>query len=281
MRRRYGAYAALLAIFILLFSGCDALIGNVFKEANWGQPSAEKLKSADTAALLEESGGSSGSGSSTFIDTVLSDDDTKTTVMAKLEATATDPDSTPEEVQQSQTLLISIKLADYGADDIVTNITESAGSVIEQLSNQMDEGGNVDFAAIIDVLLPDTNNLADIINNLGTMTSDYDNLAANISTNGSTLDPDVVASAAQTALLAEIVSDATPNTSNYDTVGEAMAALVEDIKNSEDPSSIDMNQYIQPSPDMSALTAEGTTLYTLFNEAGMGDVLAQLSGIGS
>jgi hypothetical protein len=275
MRRRYGAYAALLAIFILLFSGCDALIGNVFKEANWGQPSAEKLKSADTATLLSDSGISSGSVSNTFIQTVISDDATKTQVLATLQNTVST--GSASEAQAAQALILNIELADSGASDIINNVSTSIGSVVEQLSG----GGSPDYGSIIGALLPDTSNLADVVNSLGSLSGDYDTLAASINSNGNTLDQSVVAGAAQTALLSVIVSNSTPGGS-YTTVGDAAAALVADIQaNSSNPDySLTLGNYFQSGPDLTdaSLTGSGSTLYTLFNAAGMGDLLSQLSG---
>jgi len=280
MRRRYGAYAALLAIFVLLFSGCDALISNVFKEANLGQPSAEKLKGADAATLLEDSGISAGSVSDAVIETIITDEETMAAVLATLQETVNDPTAPPSEAQAAQALILNIELAASGADEILDNVNTSIGEVMEQLETA--EGEDVDYAALIDVLLPDTDNLADIIDSLGTLTSDYDALAASIAENGNTLDQSLVADIALSALLSVVVSNSEP-VGTYSTVGEAAAALVADIQaNSGDPSySPTIEDYFQSGPNMDDLTAEGTTLDTLFTAAGMGDLLAGLSEDGS
>jgi len=273
MRREYVAYAALLAMIMLLFTGCDALIGNAFKEANLGQPTAAALQNENTTSLVEQSGITSGSVSDTFIQTVIGDDTTKNAVLATLQGTVNT--GTSEEAQAAQALILDIKLADIGADQVVNNITESAGSVINQIS-----GGGADYASIITALLPDSSDLKDIIDNLSTLTTEYDTLAQNIQTNGSTLDQNVVANVAQTALLAEIISDSTPSGS-YGSIGEAAAALVATISSGTDPSTITIGDYFATGPDMSTLTADGSTLNILFNAAGMGDLLTQLSSIGS
>jgi len=75
-----------------------------------GQPSAEKLKSADTATLLSDSGISSGSVSNTFIQTVISDDATKTQVLATLQNTVST--GSASEAQAAQALFLNIELAD-------------------------------------------------------------------------------------------------------------------------------------------------------------------------
>jgi hypothetical protein len=278
MRRGYVAYAALLAMVILLFTGCDALIGNAFKAANLGQPSVEKIKELDTAALVAQAGITSGSVSDTFIQTIISDDATKAAVLATLQTTV--DTGSASDAQAAQALILDIRLADIGADEVISNVSKSIGDVVEQLDKD-----EPDYAAIIDALLPDTSDLATMINNLGGLMTDYDTLAQNIGTNGNTLDEGVVASAAQSALLAVIVSNSTPS-ATYGSVGAAAAALVEDIKaNSSDPDySPNIEDYLAEGPDFSEdspLISEGSTLYTLFDAAGLGDLLDQLSGSGS
>jgi hypothetical protein len=278
MRRGYVAYAALLAMVILLFTGCDALIGNAFKAANLGQPSVEKIKELDTAALVAQAGITSGSVSDTFIQTIISDDATKAAVLATLQTTV--DTGSASDAQAAQALILDIKLADIGADEVISNVSKSIGEVVEQLDKD-----EPDYAAIIDALLPDTSDLATMINNLGDLMTDYDTLAQNIGTNGNTLDQGVVASAAQTALLAVVVSNSTPS-AKYGSVGDAAAALVEDIKaNSSDPDySPKIEDYFKEGPDFSEgspLISEDSTLYKLFDAAGLGDLLTKLSGSGS
>ena len=137
MRRRYGAYAALLAIFVLLFSGCDALISNAFKEANLGQPSAEKIKEADAATLLEDSGISTGFVSDAFIETIVNNDETMAAVLATLNTTVTE--GTAEEAQAAQALILNIELADSGADEILDNVNTSIEEVITLLETDETE----------------------------------------------------------------------------------------------------------------------------------------------
>ena len=43
MRKKHVAYFVLLIIVALLFSGCDAMITNVYKTMNLGQPDPEKI----------------------------------------------------------------------------------------------------------------------------------------------------------------------------------------------------------------------------------------------
>ncbi len=278
MGRRYAAYAALLAVVILLFTGCDALIGNVFKQANLGQPSLdpEKLKAADTATLLAQSGIASGSVLDTFIDTVISDDATKTAVLATLQTTVTS--GTPSEAQAAQALILDIKLADIGADEVVDNLNSVLGYLMNLGSN---DGEELKTADIIDALLPasltdDTTKLAEFINNIETLAADVDTLAAKINANGGTVAEGLDGGTmAQTAAIVKFVDIVQP-AAGY-TTGEAVAQAVADLKDpNADPDAV-VKKYFSAEPDIASL-ANDATLTTLFTAAGMGDLLNQLSG---
>jgi hypothetical protein len=272
MGKRYAAYAALLAAVILLFTGCDALIGNVFKQANLGQPSPEKLKAADTATLLAQSGITSGSVSGTFIQTVISDDATKTAVLQTLQTTVTN--GTPSEAQAAQALILEIKLADIGADEVVDNLNSALG----QLANLGGNDGEKPKAAdIIDALLPasltnDTTKLAEFINNMKALAPDVDTVANKINANGGTVAEGLnVATMAQTAAIVKFVDIVQP-AAGY-TTGEAVAQAVADLK--ADPNA-DVSVYFASQPDIASLASDAT-LKTLFEAADMGDLLSKLS----
>jgi len=272
MGRRNAACAALLAVVILLFTGCDALIGNVFKQANLGQPSPEKLRAADAATLLAQSGITSGSVSDTVIQTILSDDATKTAVLATLQTSVTN--GTPSEAQAAQALILEIKLADIGADEVVDNLN----SVLGQLANLGSNDGEKPKAAdIINALLPasladDTTKLAEFINNMKALAGDVDTLANKINANGGTVAEGLdVATMAQTAAIVKFVDIVQP-ASGY-TTGEAVAQAVADLK--ADPNA-DVSVYFASQPDIASLASDAT-LKTLFEAADMGDLLSKLS----
>ncbi|HBK58177.1 MAG TPA: hypothetical protein DDZ37_02235 [Spirochaetaceae bacterium] len=278
MQRRYGAYAALLAIFVLLFSGCDALISNAFKEVNLGQPSAEKLKEADAATLLEDSGISTGSVSDAFIETIVDDTETMNAVLETLQATVDDPTAAPSDVQAAQALILDIKLADIGADEVADNLNTAIGELTNLASE--DGGEDIEPADIIDALLPpsladDPDKLAEFIDNIEALAGDVDTLAAKIDDNGGTVAEGLdIATMAQTAAIVKFVEIVDPAV-GYATTGEAIADLVEDLKDPDfEP---DMNDYFASEPDIASL-ADDPTLQTLFTAAGMGDLLEQLSG---
>jgi len=276
MGKRYAAYAALLAAVILLFTGCDALIGNVFKQANLGQPSLdpEKLKAADTATLLAQSGIASGSVLDTFIQTILSDDVTKNAVLATLQTTVTS--GTPSEAQAAQALILDIKLADIGADEVVDNLNSVLGYLMNLGSN---DGEEPKAADIIDALLPasltdDTAKLATFIDDIKALAADVDTLAAKINANGGTVAEGLDGGTmAQTAAIVKFVDIVQP-AAGYTTTGEAVAQAVADLK--ADPNA-DVSKYFSSQPDIASL-ANDATLTTLFTAAGLGDLLAKLGG---
>jgi hypothetical protein len=277
MRRKYVAYAALLAIFMLLFTGCDALVGNLFKTANLGQPSAEKIKELDATALLAESGISTGSVSGTFIDTILSDETgaTKDAVIATLEATVAE--GTAEEAQAAEALILDIKLADIGADEVVNNL----GGAIADLAGG---SGDVNPEDIFNALLPadltsdlssedGKKNLADFIDSIDALGTDVDTLAAKIDANsGKVADGLDVATMAQTAAIVKFVNVVEP-AGGYST-GEALANAVADLKKD---SEADVTKYFAAEPDFSSLV-DDAALQTLFTAAGMDELLDQFSG---
>lgn len=276
MGKRYAAYAALLAAVILLFTGCDALIGNVFKQANLGQPSLDpkKLKAADTATLLAQSGITSGSVLDAFIQTVISDDATKTAVLQTLQGTVTN--GTPSEAQAAQALILEIKLADIGADEVVDNVNSVLGYLVNLGSNE----GEKKAADIIDALLPasltaDTTKLAEFIDNMKALAGDVDTLANKINANGGTVAEGLNGGTmAQTAAIVKFVDIVQP-ASGY-TTGEAVAQAVADLKDpNADPDAV-VKKYFSAEPDIASLASDAT-LTTLFTAAGMGDLLSKLS----
>jgi len=270
MRSKYVAYAALLAIIVLFFTGCDALIANVFKDANLGQPSADKIKELDTAALIQQAGITSGAVSDTFIQTVIGDEATKKQVLETLQGTV--DTGTPAEAQAAQALILDIKLADIGADTVMDNLNAAVGQ-LATLANSNEELKPQD---IINALLPaelanNPANLASFIDNLAELGTDVDTLAQKIdANNGTVADGLDIATIAQTAALVKFVKIVEPAI-GYST-GEAIAKAVEDLEN--DPNA-DVTKYFAAQPDIASL-ADNTTLQTLFDAAGLSALLDKM-----
>ncbi|GAB6276306.1 MAG: hypothetical protein SAMD01599839_08460 [Rectinema sp.] len=276
MRRGYVAYAALLVMVILLFTGCDALIGNAFKAANLGQPSVEKIKELDTAALVAQAGITSGSVSDTFIQTIISDEATKVAVLATLKDTV--DSGSASDAQAAQALILDIKLADIGADEVVSNLNGAIG----KLASLSDSETDVKPADIINTLLPaslteDSEKLAKFIDDIDALNTDVDTLAAKIDANsGDVAEGLDVATLAQTAAIVKFVNIVEP-AFGYSSTGQAVAQAVEDLKADPDAN---VTKYFAKEPDISSL-ADDPTLKTLFDAAGLGNLLVQLSGSGS
>jgi len=270
MRSKYIVYVALLPIIVLFFTGCNALITNVFKDANLGQPSAAKIQNQDAATLIQQAGITSGVVSDTFIQAVISNEATKNQVLGTLQGKV--DHGTFAEAQAAQALILDIKLADIGADTVMDNLNAVVGQ-LAALANSSEELKPQD---IINALLPaelanNPANLASFINKLAELGTDVDTLAQKIvANNGIVADGLDIATIAQTAALVKFVEIVEP-ASGYST-GAAIAHAVEDLKNN---SNADVTQYFAAQPDIASL-ADNTTLQTLFDAAGLSTLLDKM-----
>jgi len=182
---------------------------------------------------------------------------------------------TPSEAQAAQSLILEIRLADIGADQVMDNLNSVIGQ-LASLSN--DDGEEVEPADIIDALLPasladNTENLAKFIDDMKALAGDVDTLAAKIDANGGAVAEGLdIATMAQAAAIVKFVDIVEP-AAGYST-GEAVAQAVADLK--ADPNA-DVTGYFSSQPDIASL-ANDDTLKTLFTAAGLGDLLAQLGG---
>lgn len=286
MRTKHIAFMVLLAVVVLMFTSCDALISNVFKTANLGQPSADTIKDMSTESLVTASGLSTGSVSATFIQTVLSDSATTAAVKTTLKATFDSPSSTSQEVQQAGAILINIVLAENGIDEIMKNLTSSLSDILNQFMSKSVKGGRaIDYISVLDTVFPSGTDVAAVVDTLKEIEPTFAALATNISTNGITIDETVVANIVPYALLSVAANEMASkiNTTNYptQTVGQVVAALLVDFRNAADPTSIKYDDYFTTRPDIATLTADGSTLAILFNAAGLGNLLAELQGLES
>lgn len=288
MKKKYVAYAALLAMSLLLFTGCNALISNVFKEANLGQPSAEKIKEMKTDDLIEAAGLSSGEVSDTFIETVLSDADTLQTVKNTLQDTIDNSAEDPEGAQQASVLLINIELAEDNIDDVMDDISKSIGNIFNQLSGNSKSKAttDIDYMALIKEMFPNKDTVAPLVNAISDLHPLFVQLSTLLNSNSLYLDHPTLAYLAQIALLSEAAHQIQNNYRGTDytnkTVGDIAADLYEIVitKKQALPNPL-IPQYFSPElPDMSLILAgdsnNQTTLYVLFKAAGMEDILTML-----
>ncbi len=290
MRAKHIAFMALLVAVVFMFTGCDALITNVFKTANLGQPSVTTISTMPTTSLVTASGLSSGTVSPTFIATVISDPTTRDAVVTTLETTFSDPTSTPEEVQQAGTVLISVILAENKIDDIMTQLGSSLPDLLSSFGiKSLRTSKAIDYVALLNTLFPAGSNVANMIDTLVGLKSKFDILAASIAAYPGFLDQSIVANFlpyAVISLAADNLQGTGPsntkiNRTNFPTqsIGEVMATLLDAFRAASDPSTIQFDYYFTSPPDIATLAADGSTLAILFNAAGMGSLLTQLQSI--
>lgn len=273
MRKKFGAYFALITIVVLLFAGCDALISNAYKSLNLGQPDPEKLKKEDAPTLIEQSGISSGTLSVSFIEAVISDEATKDAIIAKLEEVVDSGE--PEDAQAAQALIIEIEIADLGADELIDSFNEA----LPNLASLEGSGNGPAVGDIIDLLIPQNlqdnpEQLSDLIDDL--VASDLDEQIATLANLIGTDEEgkaDLVfegldyGTMAQTAALILIVQNIEP-VDESQSAGEAVVAALEALQGDGDPAAF-------ISLDSDTLT-NNPDLAVLFDAAGAGELYDSL-----
>ena len=262
MRKKHVAYFVLLIIVALLFSGCDAMITNVYKTMNLGQPDPEKIAQKNADVIIEESGITSGDGpSQDYVKKIAKDDQAKKAVIEKLDEVVNSSSATTEEKQASQALIINIKLSSIDADIVANNVNSALGDILAT------EG--VKPADVIDKIFPeelssDETKLADFVDKLAALSGDVDKLAQIIDENDKTAAEGLdIGTIAQTAAIIKFVDIVEP-AAEY-TTGEAVAKAVMDLK--VDPNA-NVSQYFGEEPDLESLK-DDSNLATLFEAAGM------------
>jgi len=262
MRKKHVAYFVLLIIVALLFSGCDAMITNVYKTMNLGQPDPEKIAQKNADVIIEESGITSGDGpSQDYVKKIAKDDQAKKAVIEKLDEVVNSSSATTEEKQASQALIINIELSSIDADIVANNVNSALGDILAT------EG--VKPADVIDKIFPeelssDETKLADFVDKLAALSGDVDKLAQIIDENDKTAAEGLdIGTIAQTAAIIKFVDIVEP-AAGY-TTGEAVAKAVMDLK--VDPNA-NVSQYFGEEPDLESLK-DDSNLATLFEAAGM------------
>jgi len=262
MRKKHVAYFVLLIIVALLFSGCDAMITNVYKTMNLGQPDPEKIAQKNADVIIEESGITSGDGpSQDYVKKIAKDDQAKKAVIEKLDEVVNSSSATTEEKQASQALIINIELSSIDADIVAKNVNSALGDILAT------EG--VKPADVIDKIFPeelssDETKLAEFVDNLAALGGDVDKLAQIIDENDKTAAEGLdIGTIAQTAAIIKFVDIVEP-AAGY-TTGEAVAKAVMDLK--VDPNA-NVSQYFGEEPDLESLK-DDSNLATLFEAAGM------------
>jgi|GEM_PF-824206 len=290
MRTKHIAFMALLVAVVLMFTGCDALITNVFKTANLGQPSVTTIQTMPTTSLIAASGLSTGTVSPTFIATVISDPTTRDAVVATLEATFGGASSTPTEVQEAGTVLISIILAENNIDDIMTQLGSSLPDLLSSFGiKSLRTSKEIDYVALLNTLFPAGSNVANMIDTLVGLKPKFDILAASIAAHPGILSQSTVANFlpyAVISLAADNLQGTGPSNTKInrtyfptETIGEVMASLLDAFRAASDPSTIQFDHYFTSPPDIATLAADGSTLAIFFDASGMGSLLTQLQSL--
>lgn len=277
--------AVLLSAFLvaILMGSCDALFTNQFQAIGLGQVSAEDLQGADAETLIDASGVNGGQISQSFIDAVLSDEDTKDNVIAALEAEAGSSD--PAASQAAEVLITEILIQDSGADQILDNVANVI-TVFQGAEEGFDPANNPDdMNSLVDALIPpevqaDPDALAEMINTLYGLSDNFDDLGANLAANGGYEDPNMDAGTiAQTAVIAAVLGSLESNNPEYPTLGEAVAAALA-------PGAGSFDTYIQIEDDgdgdsdtnsLGAL-ADDPNLTAILEAGGLGFLLDLMSG---
>jgi len=259
MKVRNMALALGAVALILVLGSCDALFSNQFKTWGLGQVTNATINTAvtdgDVAAILEQSGLEQGGISDSFLNAATQDKETADAVKALLQETidnAAANNTPPETVQAAQVLIIEIDLEMNGGGDFIANIVDAIAAIDFQnfdFSNP-DTITNI-FAALFPSreakTLPEGWAQADIallINNVAGLGTNIDDLIATFQANGNQFLPNGVDAGwiAQVGAVVRILNLVEYNTTNYASLGDALAALIDE--GTTDPNSVVIGNYI-------------------------------------
>ncbi|MCE1195349.1 hypothetical protein LWX53_02480 [bacterium] len=249
MKVRNIALALGAAALVLLLGSCDALFSNQFKSWGLGQVTNATINTAVTdgnvAAILAQSGLEQGGISQSFLNA------------------ATQDQKTADDVKK---LLTDTKMS--GGDDFIGNIVDAISTL---------DFNNVDFSKpetitnLFAALFPSRTaktlptgwsraDIALLINNVAGLGADINGLIATFQANNNEFLPAGVDTGwmAQVSAVVRILNAVAYNGTNYPSLGDALAALIDD--GTTDPNSIVIGNYI---------TNSGTILDTIKSDAGL------------
>ncbi len=259
MKVRNMALALGAVALILVLGSCDALFSNQFKTWGLGQVTNATINTAvtngDVAAILEQSGLEEGGISDSFLNAATQDQETADAVKALLQETidnAAANNTPPETVQAAQVLIIEIDLEMNGGGDFIANIVDAIAAI---------DFNNIDFSNpdtitnIFAALFPSREaktlpegwaqaDIALLINNVAGLGTNIDDLIATFQANGNQFLPNGVDAGwiAQVGAVVRILNLVEYNTTNYASLGDALAALIDE--GTTDPNSVVIGNYI-------------------------------------
>jgi hypothetical protein len=256
MKVRNIALALGAAALILLMGSCDALFSNQFKTWGLGQVTNatinEALDNDDITAILEQSGLEDGGISDSFLNAATQDEETAEAVKTLLQETIDDPEAEPETVQAAQVLIIEIELEMTGGNDFIGNIVDAISTLDFDNLDFSDPSTITDlFAALFPSrdakTLPDgwtRADIAELINNVADLGTNIDDLIATFQEVGNQFLPNGVDTGwiAQVGAVVRILNLVEYNETNFATLGDALAALIDE--GTSNPDNIVIGDYI-------------------------------------
>ncbi|MHB9152926.1 MAG: hypothetical protein ACYC2S_09730 [Spirochaetales bacterium] len=276
-------------LIVVIMGSCDSLFTNQFQTWRLGQVSQDSLVAAatsgDVTTLIAESGLNSGEGvSPSFLAAATVDQATADAIVAALETAAADPGATQETVQASEALIVEIQLEVSGGKAFIDNIVTAIGTIdfnnFNPVSNPSDLASllsalfparsaktlpagwsQADIAAVIDAIISVNGNLSSLA---GTLTVDQQYLVSGID----------AAWLAQVGIIVAVLQQIN-YTLDYNSIGEALAALLDDSDIAANYAS-----YISVDPDTFLTNIQNNTnLQALFTAAGLSldDLLAMFN----
>lgn len=136
----------------LLSTSCDGLFTNYFKEMGLGQVKAEDITTTDSSAIEAEAYSSDGSLSTSYVEVLTANTETKTAVLTTLETTYTAAVTTDNvaAVQEAAALAALIEISTTDAIDIVNNVASSLSSITSLSSSATTS----DVMSIVESIVP-------------------------------------------------------------------------------------------------------------------------------
>ena len=275
MKVRNIALALGAVALVLLLGSCDALFSNQFKSWGLGQVTNATINTAVTdgnvAAILAQSGLEQGGISPSFLNAATQDQKTADDVKKLLNDTIADP-STPDETKQAaQVLVIEIDLKMSGGDSFIGNIVDAIKAIDIKNINNMDFSDPTVITNLFAALFPARGaktlpagwsraDIALLINNVAGLGPNIDAMIATFQANGDEFLPAGVDTGwmAQVGTVVRILNAVAYNSTNYGSLGDALAALIDN--GTTDSNGIVIGDYI---------TNSSTILDTIKSDVGL------------
>lgn len=291
MKRNHLALLLTLVAVALLATSCDTLFTNQFKALGLGQVASDALSNAvtnkDSGAIIAESGISSGTISTSFIDAVTSSPETATAVLAQLQTTADDPAAAPATVEAARVLIVEITLQESGAKTLIDNIVNAVATIN---FNSFNINSPTDLNSLFAALFPPKAipagwtqvEIADIIDQVVSMGANFTDIYDGLVANGKFLNDGVDGAwLAQVDFMVTILKQVTPVPTvelPNRTIGEALAALINDF-NTSAPNALHSADYVSVPASIITDVKGNAQLGAIFTAAGM-DLTTLLTGFG-